>query len=195
MAGGPSYAPFPIPAVLCRVLQFLFPVLLATAALAQTPPAVPTAQHSALKTYALRLKPGDDLRQQLTAFVQTNHIQAGTMLTCVGSLTVATLRLANQEGPTVYKGHFEIVSLVGTLSINGSHLHLAVSDSTGRTIGGHLLDGCRVYTTAEIVLGELPDMEFRRETDPTFGYQELVVRPAAGPAPSPAGAPPKARKH
>ena len=132
---------------------------------------------SALKTHALRLRPGDDLRQQLMAFVQVNHIVAGTMLTCVGSLTVATLRLANQEGPTVYRGHFEIVSLVGTLSTNGSHLHLAVVDSTGRTIGGHLLDGCRVYTTAEMVLGELPELDFRRETDPTFGYQELVVRP------------------
>ena len=150
--------------------------------------AVPAAPSSALKTYALRLKPGDDLRQQLTAFVQAHHIAAGTLLTCVGSLTVATLRLANQEGPTVYRGHFEIVSLVGTLSTNGSHLHLAVADSTGRTIGGHLLDGCRVYTTAEIVLGELPDLEFRRETDATFGYQELVVRPAQAPAIPAAGA-------
>ena len=140
-------------------------------------PAMLPAPHSTLKTYALRLRPGDDLRQQLTAFVQANHIGAGTLLTCVGSLTVATLRLANQDGPSVYRGHFEIVSLVGTLSTNGSHLHLAVADSTGRTIGGHLLDGCRVYTTAEIVLGELPQLAFGRETDPTFGYKELVVRP------------------
>ncbi|MFC6222853.1 PPC domain-containing DNA-binding protein [Hymenobacter artigasi] len=168
--------------------------LLATSALAQTPAPVPVAQSSALKTYALRLRPGDDLRQQLTAFAQQNHILAGTMITCVGSLTVATLRLANQEGPTVYKGHFEIVSLVGTLSTNGSHIHLAVSDSTGRTIGGHLLDGCRVYTTAEIVLGELPQLEFRREKDDTFGYQELVVRPASAPVASPADEKSKPRK-
>ncbi|WP_046243588.1 PPC domain-containing DNA-binding protein [Hymenobacter terrenus] len=160
--------------------------------MAQKPTAVPPAQHSPLKTYALRLRPGEDLRQRLTAFVQSQHILAGTMLTCVGSLTVATLRLANQEGPSVYQGHFEIVSLVGTLSTNGSHLHLAVADSTGRTIGGHLLDGCLVYTTAEIVLAELPALEFRREPDPTFDYQELVVHPA--PAPNPAnGAAKKAR--
>ena len=177
------------------MLRFLLLSLLATSALAQTPAIVPAAQSSALKTYALRLRPGDDLRQQLTAFAQQNHLLAGTMITCVGSLTVATLRLANQEGPTVYKGHFEIVSLVGTLSTNGSHLHIAVADSTGRTIGGHLLDGCRVYTTAEIVLGELPQLDFRREKDDTFGYQELVVRPAPGPTPSPANEKGKARKH
>ncbi len=173
------------------MLRILLLLLLAGTAAAQTPAAVPTAHPSALKTYALRLRPGDDLRQQLTAFVQAHHLLAGAVLTCVGSLTVATLRLANQEGPTVFRGHFEIVSLVGTLSANGSHLHLAVADSTGRTIGGHLLGGCRVYTTAEIVLGELPALEFRRETDPTFGYQELVVRPAPAPGPSPADEPVK----
>ncbi len=138
---------------------------------------MPAAPSSSLKTYALRLRPGDDLRQELLAFVRARHLRAGAVLTCVGSLTVATLRLANQEGPTAYRGHFEIVSLVGTLSTNGSHLHLAVADSTGRTLGGHLLDGCRVYTTAEIVLGELPELEFRREIDPTFGYLELTVHP------------------
>jgi predicted DNA-binding protein with PD1-like motif len=174
------------------VLRFFFFVLLAGPVAAQKAPAVPAAPSSSLKTYALRLRPGDDLRQQLLAFVQAQHLLAGTLLTCVGSLTVATLRLANQEGPTEYRGHFEIVSLVGTLSTNGSHLHLSVSDSTGRTIGGHLLDGCRVYTTAEIVLAELPALEFRREPDPTFGYNELAVYPARTPAlPQPKAQPKK----
>jgi predicted DNA-binding protein with PD1-like motif len=168
--------------LLCPVLRLLILCLLAGPALAQTAPAVSSTAHTSnTKTHALRLKPGDDLRQSLTAFAKEHNMRAGAMVTCVGSLTVATLRLANQEGPSVYRGHFEIVSLVGTLSVNGSHLHLAVSDSTGRTIGGHLLDGCRVYTTAEIVLSELAGLEFRREPDPTFGYQELVVYPAAPP--------------
>jgi predicted DNA-binding protein with PD1-like motif len=161
----------------------------ASPALAQTAPAVPS---SPLKTYALRLRPGDDLRQQLLAFTAEHHIQAGAIITCVGSLTVATIRLANQSGPSEYRGHFEIVSLVGTLAVSGSHLHLAFADSTGRTLGGHLLDGCRVYTTAEIVLGELPALEFGRETDPTFGYKELTVRPLV-PATPPS--PAKARKN
>jgi predicted DNA-binding protein with PD1-like motif len=137
----------------------------------------PSIAASPVRTYALRLRPGDDLRQQLLAFSQANGIEAGAMMTCVGSLTDVTLRLANQEGAAHYHGHFEIVSLVGTLSATGgSHLHLSVSDSTGRTIGGHLLDGCRIYTTAEIVLSELPALTFTRETDPTFGYKELTVR-------------------
>ena len=134
---------------------------------------------SSVQAYALRLKPGDDLRQQLLAFVAAHHIEAGAVLTCVGSLVDVSLRLANQEEATHHHGHFEIVSLVGTLSANGGgHLHLAVADSTGRTLGGHLLDGCRVYTTAELVLGALPALQFQREKDPTYGYNELVVKPA-----------------
>ncbi|WP_333490315.1 PPC domain-containing DNA-binding protein [Hymenobacter yonginensis] len=173
-----------------RFCGLFFSLLLAGPAaplLAQTPAAMPAikpaapapaALPSAMRTYALRLTPGQDLRQQLNAFVEQQQIKAGAIVTCVGSLTQATLRLANQENPSVYRGHFEIVSLVGTLSTSGSHLHLAVSDSTGRTLGGHLLDGNLVYTTAELVLGVLEDVEFRREPDPTFGYRELTVYPA-----------------
>lgn len=136
------------------------------------------APTSPMRAHALRLRPGDDLREALLAYVAQQHLGAAAVLTCVGSLTVTTLRLANQEGPTEYRGHFEIVSLVGTLSATGgSHLHLSVADSTGRTLGGHLLAGCRVYTTAEIVLAALPELEFTRETDPAFGYKELVVKP------------------
>ncbi|MCB2376124.1 DNA-binding protein [Hymenobacter sp. BT635] len=130
-----------------------------------------------MRTFALRLGPGQDLRQQLTAFTQHHQLKAAAIVTCVGSLTTTTLRLANQSGPSVYKGHFEIVSLVGTLSVNGSHLHLAVSDSTGRTIGGHLLDGSIVYTTAELVVGVLEQADFRRELDPVSTYNELAVYP------------------
>lgn len=160
--------------------------LLSAAASAQTPAVMPassaapapvTAQPSRMHTLSLRLRPGQDLRQQLTALAAQQRLPAAAVLTCVGSLTQVTLRLANQEGPTVYRGHFEIVSLVGTLAESGSHLHLAVADSTGRTIGGHLLDGSLVYTTAELVLAVLDEVTFQREPDPTFGYRELTVQP------------------
>jgi uncharacterized protein len=172
------------------------------AAVAQTALAAMSASSAAasssLRTYALRLRPGQDLRQELLAFTARHQLRAACILTGVGSLTTATLRLANQEGPTVYHGHFEIVSLVGTLSVNGSHLHLSVADSTGRTLGGHLLEGNRVYTTVELVIGELPELDFRRETDATFGYKELTVHPVApDKAPgvaSPKSARPKSKK-
>ena len=131
---------------------------------------------SRMETYSFRLKPGQDLKQQLDAFVKQQRVDAGAIITCVGSLTDLVLRLANQEKVTHWQGHFEIVSLVGTLSATGSHLHLSAADSTGRTLGGHLMEGCKIYTTAEIVVGVLTDVVYTRETDPTFGYKELVVK-------------------
>lgn len=129
-----------------------------------------------MTTLSFRLRPGQDLKTELDNIVKHRRIEAGLLLTGVGSLTDVSLRLANQEGATTYRGHFEIVSLVGTLSTNGSHLHLAVSDSTGRTLGGHLMPGNKIYTTAEIVIGILPNVVYAREPDPTFGYRELVVK-------------------
>ena len=73
-------------------------------------------------------------------------------------------------------GHFEIVSLVGTLSTEGSHVHLSIADSTGKTIGGHLLEGCTIYTTAEIVIAKSNEMHFTREEDGTTPWKELQIR-------------------
>ena len=97
------------------------------------------------------------------------------MLSCVGSLRQAAIRFANQPEGTVFEQPLEIVSLEGTLSQHGVHLHIAVSDSKGQVIGGHLMDGSTIYTTAEIVLGIKPDTIFKREIDPLTGYKELKI--------------------
>lgn len=128
------------------------------------------------KIHAFRLSPGQDLKKEIEAFAQKEGIEAGWIITCVGSLTQASLRLANQPDDSTFTGHLEIVSLVGTVSTNGCHLHLAVSDNTGKTIGGHLLPGSLVYTTAEIIMGESKDMIFTREKDGTTLWEELQVK-------------------
>ena len=127
--------------------------------------------------HVIRLRPGDDLRAELMALAVARDLRAAWIVTCVGSLTDVHLRYANREGGTRLSGHFEIVSLVGTLAASGAHLHMSVSDGEGRVVGGHLLEaGNRVYTTAEIVVGFDPGLAFGREVDSTFGYRELVVR-------------------
>jgi hypothetical protein len=130
-----------------------------------------------MNAIAVRLRPDQDLKETLVELVQQQNIAAGCVLTCAGSLKRATLRLADQTEGTRYDGKFEIVSLSGTLSPDGCHFHLALADEDGRVIGGHLLPGCIVHTTAEIVIGLLPHLRFRREPDPATGYDELVVLP------------------
>ena len=105
-----------------------------------------------------------------------HQLKAAFVLTCVGSLTQYHLLMADQPKGEKKNGHFEIVSLVGTCSIHGSHVHLSISNETGTTIGGHLLHECFVYTTAEIVLGESTEHVFVRENDGTTAWEELQVK-------------------
>ena len=128
------------------------------------------------KTFAFRLKPGEDLRKGIEAFVNANDIKAGWIASCAGSLTDYSIRFANQPGASNGQGHFEIVSLTGTVSVNGSHMHISISDSTGKTIGGHLLDSNIVYTTAEIILQQSDDFVFTREKDGSTPWEELQIK-------------------
>src|SRR5512143_2593321 len=130
-----------------------------------------------MKNYTFRLRPGQDLLDSLEAFINERYVEAGCVLSGVGSLTHATLRLANRDVYTEYDGHFEIVSITGTVSIHGSHLHISISDEDGKTIGGHLVRGCRIYTTAEIVIAAFENVVYQREFAEDSGYEELVVYP------------------
>ena len=130
-----------------------------------------------MTVHAFRLSPGQDLKRELDAFARKQHLQAGFIITCVGSLQQMMIRPANQPDALSRVEKFEIVSLVGTLSQNGSHLHIALADSLGNTIGGHLLEGNLIYTTAEIVVGEAENLLFSRETDPVTTYKELKISP------------------
>jgi len=125
--------------------------------------------------HAFRLKPGQDLKKEILQYVTEKQIKAGWIGTCVGSLTQYNIRYANQPEGNTGSGHFEIVSLTGTVSINGSHIHISVSDSTGKTIGGHLLDSNIIYTTAEIVIQSSDDFNFKREKDGSTEWEELKV--------------------
>jgi uncharacterized protein len=128
------------------------------------------------KTHAFRLKSGNDLKKEIESYVKTNNIQAGWISCGVGSLIGYNIRFANQPEGSKGSGHFEIVSLTGTVSVTGSHIHISISDSTGKTIGGHLLDGNFVYTTAEIVLQESDDFVFTREKDGSTLWEELQIK-------------------
>lgn len=130
---------------------------------------------SPARFFALRLKPGQDLRVELARFARAKKLRAAFVASCAGSCSRASVRYANQPGASVRDGHFEIVSLTGTLAEGGMHVHASFSDSTGATFGGHLMDGSIVYTTAEILIGELDRTVFGRAVDPTYGWYELTV--------------------
>lgn len=129
-----------------------------------------------MQVHVLRLVPGEDLRPALLQKLRELEVDAACVLSAVGSFSRAVLRYAEAEEGTAIEGPLELVTLAGTLSPDGAHLHAGVSDAQGRVRGGHVMPGCIVRTTAEIVLALLPDWEFRRVLDPATGDPELVAR-------------------
>ncbi|KAJ1401376.1 hypothetical protein B484DRAFT_315750, partial [Ochromonadaceae sp. CCMP2298] len=112
--------------------------------------------------HVLRLDPGEDLLDSLWRYARVTGIRAASVVSVVGSLQRTNLRYANQEEGRSLTGHFEIVSVTGNIDMqsendgDGSgHIHMAVSDESGVTIGGHVLSGNIIYTTAEITLVEM----------------------------------------
>ena len=124
--------------------------------------------------YCFRLKKGMDLKKEIEDFAIQNKL-SGVILCCVGCLSKLNIRLADGESVLEKDGQFEIVSTMGTLSEDGVHIHISVSDEEGKTIGGHLKNGCIVNTTAEVCLLDIEEYQFNREFDQTTGYKELVV--------------------
>ncbi|NJN20314.1 MAG: DNA-binding protein [Leptolyngbya sp. RL_3_1] len=127
---------------------------------------------------AIRLNPGEDLKPALLAYCIHHKINAAYILTGVGSLRQAMLRFADQPQGHRIEQKLEILALTGTLSQQGAHLHIAVSDHTGQIIGGHLMADSLIYTTAEIVIGVIPNLIFGRAVDPVTGYKELQIASA-----------------
>lgn len=124
----------------------------------------------------LRLAPGQDLRLALQQWLEEQNTQAAWVLAGIGSLSLLRLRLAGQEHITVLEGDLEILTLCGSLSIDGAHLHISVASACGQVSGGHLGPGSQVRTTAELLVATLPGWSFRRQPDPQTGHPELVIR-------------------
>lgn len=130
-----------------------------------------------MKQLTFRLKQGQLLKEEIEK--RTKDVEAGVLLSIVGALENANLRMA---GATPYDqkikkidGPLEIVSGTGTISQNGCHIHISVSDKEGRVMGGHLKDGCRVGVTAEIVVGVFEGVTYKRTLDEQTRFKELDV--------------------
>ncbi|MBN3789514.1 PPC domain-containing DNA-binding protein [Burkholderia sp. Ac-20353] len=130
-----------------------------------------------MHAYPFRLSPGDDLRGSIEDVLRQREWRAAFVVQGIGSLCVAELRFAGADVPATLRGDLEILTLGGSVSPDGAHLHMSVSDADGRVFGGHVASGCVVRTTAEILLAVLPEHRFSRELDAGTGFKELVIDP------------------
>jgi uncharacterized protein len=126
----------------------------------------PMTPRSTLETLALRLPPDVDLRQTLQSIAHTENITAGIILSGIGSIKTVALRFAGQNTHT---------TLAKPLlrRIDGKHEILTIAGTIGT--GGHVVDGCIIYTTVELTIGILPDLQFQRQLDDRTGFAELAI--------------------
>lgn len=128
-----------------------------------------------MRTLCIRLKRGQDLLISIVDFAKENHIKAGVILSGVGCVTKASVRDASGVTIKEINEPMEIVSLMGTVSEKRTHLHISFSKEDLTTVGGHLVEGCIINTTCELVIGVLDEFEFGEEFDEETGYGELKI--------------------
>lgn len=130
-----------------------------------------------MKQLTFRLTPGQLLKEEIER--RTKNVEAGVLLSVVGALENANLRMAgatiDHQDVRSFAGPFEIVSGTGTISKDGCHIHIAVSDKDGHVFGGHLKDGCTVGVTVEVVIGIFDDVVYARALDHNTGFEELTI--------------------
>ncbi len=126
--------------------------------------------------HAFRLIRGNDIKKEIISYCKKKNIEAGVIISAVGCIKHLHIRLAEAKNYIDKEECYEIVSVTGTVSKDDVHIHLSISDNTGKTIGGHLKDGTLVDTTCEIVIYELKDYIFFRDLDEITGYNELVIK-------------------
>jgi predicted DNA-binding protein with PD1-like motif len=127
-----------------------------------------------------RLEPGDDILHSIEKIASDNRIQAG-QLSMIGAVKGVHLGYFDRE-QKAYKDFtvsedLEIVSGIGNITRYNHdyviHAHLVAADETGRCYGGHLLEGCLVSVTIEVVIIEIP--EVNRATDELTGLKLLDI--------------------
>jgi len=126
-----------------------------------------------MKEFCLRLEYGQDLKKEIENVCLINNFDTCVILSGVGCLYEAKFRLAKAINTIHLKEDFEIVSLNGTISKGNAHIHIALSKEDGSVIGGHLLEGCLINTTCELVLGILEEYKSDRPFDKKTGWDEI----------------------
>lgn len=125
--------------------------------------------------YVFRLTKGMDLKKEIVKYCRENNIKSGIIGSCVGCCYEVNFRLAGGEDFYHKSDDYEIVSMTGTISEDGVHIHVSFSDVTGGVIGGHLSEGCFINTTAEVCIIEVNNYKLTRIMDNSTGYKELNI--------------------
>jgi predicted DNA-binding protein with PD1-like motif len=103
---------------------------------------------------------GDLLLESIQQAVRQANVHTGVIASGLGSLTRAHIHTLGVEAQL--PGPLEVVGLGGIVAGYEPHIHISLTDATGRYYGGHLLEGCSILTVAEISILRVPDLKLTR---------------------------------
>ncbi len=130
-----------------------------------------------------RMKPEEDVLITAKKIADDYNIRSGS-LKMIGAVSSITLGYFHVE-EKVYKQFtvdedLEVISCIGNIARTEDgevvvHAHMVVADVNGKCYGGHLLEGCIVSVTIELIIQEIVDT-LTRKKDPEFGLQLLALK-------------------
>jgi predicted DNA-binding protein with PD1-like motif len=129
---------------------------------------------NSLKTFAAVFDKGDEVREGLLEFANTNRF-SDAHLTGIGAFSEVTLGFYDRQRKDYkkipIKEQVEVLSLTGNIVQKDGkprlHAHVVVGKEDGTAHGGHLLEG-RVWPTLEMIVSEMP-VHLRRSQDEESG--------------------------
>ena len=143
-----------------------------------------TALASIHNVLAIRLCRGEDLMGSIRAACEQYHINAGCIISVVGSVQEAVFFDPRPDprdpagisyGDPIYVPYpAEVISAHGEINLleNGErsiHIHAAFADSQGNVKAGHLMsEGNKALNTVNIIIALLDDVEFGVKYDPVL---------------------------
>ncbi|UCG83975.1 MAG: DNA-binding protein [Dehalococcoidia bacterium] len=130
------------------------------------------------KVHVFRVKPAQELLSEITRYCREHGITSGIVVGIIGSVERARLNylmeLPGKYESVEYSGPLEIVCAQGSVALKEEdlivHIHIQLS-TQDITPGGHLAEAT-VFSTAEVVIGEL-EQQLQRRADSYTGLNEL----------------------
>jgi predicted DNA-binding protein with PD1-like motif len=122
---------------------------------------------------------GDDLLAAIEKAATQADIRSGVFF-LIGALEKARFGFYSEEGrfePFEIERQLDITSCMGNLADEDGrlviHAHMTVSDAEGKVHGGHVLEGCRIWIRAELVIFPTEGAQLKRSYDAALGLHVL----------------------
>lgn len=121
------------------------------------------------RAFMFSIHKGEDLLLAIQYFCHHHQVRCG-LISAIGAVEKASFSVYDQKAKKYNKinldKELEILSLTGNVSLFDDkpmvHAHVAFSDSEGKAFGGHLVAGCKVFSS-EVFIQELTgDVKVRK---------------------------------